>query len=79
MGTDGRLKLVAAEGENLPGNVPEIGNSLNRVRLGSDVPSFMSAWCAEGPTHHVAMGLGHQVLAVRKVATLLGLELRVVS
>jgi L-arabinose isomerase len=78
-GADGRLVLVAAEGENLPGDVPKIGNSLNRVRLGSDVPSFMSAWCAAAPTHHVAMGLGHQVNAIRKVATLLGLELRVVA
>jgi L-arabinose isomerase len=39
----------------------------------------MDAWCAEGPTHHVALGIGHQLSRLRKVATLLGLELAVVD
>ena len=40
---------------------------------------FFDAWCAEGPTHHVALGVGHEVSRVRKVADLLGLELAVVD
>ncbi len=75
---DGRLKLIAAEGENLPGPVPRVGNSLNRVRFGLDVPAFMDAWCALGPTHHVAMGLGHRLGDIRKVACLLNLSLETV-
>jgi L-arabinose isomerase len=39
----------------------------------------MDAWCAEGPTHHVALGVGHRLPAIRKIATLLGLELAVVD
>ena len=78
-GVDGRLRLIAAEGENLPGPVPRVGNSLNRVRFGLDVPAFMDAWCGLGPTHHVAMALGHRLGDIRKVARLLGLDLDVVA
>jgi L-arabinose isomerase len=77
-GGDGRLILIAAEGENLDGPVPAIGNSLNRIRFGLPVPDFMEAWCALGPTHHVAMGLGHRIRDIRKVARLLNLELETV-
>lgn len=77
-GVDGRLKLIAAEGENLPGPVPRVGNSLNRVRFGLDVPAFMDAWCTLGPTHHVAMALGHRLGDIRKVARLLKLDLETV-
>jgi L-arabinose isomerase len=38
----------------------------------------MDAWCAEGATHHVALGVGHRLGRVRMVAALLGLELAVV-
>lgn len=75
LGVDGKLKLLAAEGETLPGPVPAIGNSMSRVRFGLDVREFLEAWCALGPTHHVAMGLGHRLADIRKVAQLLGLTL----
>lgn len=76
---DGRLKLVAAEGESLPGAVPEIGNSQHRIRFSDDLRGWFDAWCATGPTHHVALGLGHALADVEKAAWLLGLELNVVS
>ncbi|MDQ4045637.1 MAG: L-fucose/L-arabinose isomerase family protein [Chloroflexota bacterium] len=75
---DGRLKLVAAEGESLPGPVPRIGNSLHRIRFGGDLRGWFEAWCATGPTHHVALGLGHRRSDIEKAAWLLGLELDVV-
>jgi L-arabinose isomerase len=76
---DGRLKLVAAEGESLPGPVPTIGNSQHRIRFGDDLRGWFEAWCATGPTHHVALSLGHRVADIAKTAWLLGLELDVVS
>jgi L-arabinose isomerase len=79
VGIDGKLKLIAAEGETLPGPVPAIGNSMSRVRFGLGVREFLDAWCALGPTHHVAMGLGHRLGDVRKVAQLLGLTLETVG
>jgi L-arabinose isomerase len=75
---DGRLKLVAAEGESIPGPTFRIGNTNSRIRFASGPRTFFDAWCAEGPTHHVALGVGHQLARVRKVADLLGLELAVV-
>ncbi len=74
-GADGKVRLLAAEGESLPGPVPPIGNSVNRVRFGLPVAEFMEAWCALGPTHHVAMGLGHRLSDIRKLARLMNLEL----
>ncbi len=76
---DGRLKLVGAEGESLAGPVPQIGNSLHRLRFGDDLRGWFDAWCATGPTHHVALGLGHCLPDVEKAAWLLGIELERVS
>jgi L-arabinose isomerase len=76
---DGRLKLVAAEGESIPGPTFRIGNTNSRIRFSAGPTEFFDAWCAEGPTHHVALGVGHQLGRVRKIADLLGLELAVVG
>jgi L-arabinose isomerase len=76
---DGRLKLVAAEGESIPGPTFRIGNTNSRVKFSSGPAAFFDAWCEQGPTHHVALGIGHQLPRIRKVADLLGLELAVVA
>jgi L-arabinose isomerase len=76
---DGMLKLVAAEGESIPGPTFRIGNTNSRIRFSSPPAGFFDAWCAEGPTHHVALGVGHQLSRIRKVADLLGLELAVTN
>jgi L-arabinose isomerase len=76
---DGRLKLIAAEGESIPGPTFRIGNTNSRIRFARGPAPFMDAWCLEGPTHHVALGVGHLLGPIRKVADLLGLELAVVD
>ena len=76
---DGRLKLVAAEGESIPGPTFRIGNTNSRIRFAAGPAAFFESWCAEGPTHHVALGVGHQLSRLRKVADLLGLDLAVVE
>src|SRR5216683_3274179 len=76
---DGELKLLAAEGDSIPGPTFRIGNTNSRIRFSSGPTAFFDAWCAEGPTHHVALGVGHQLSRVRKVADLLGLKLAVVE
>ncbi len=75
---DGRLKLIASEGESIAGPTFRIGNTNSRIRFDSDPAAFMDAWCAEGPTHHVALGVGCQLSRIKKAADLLGLELAVV-
>jgi L-arabinose isomerase len=76
---DGRLKLVAAEGESIEGPTFRIGNTNSRIRFATGPAAFFDAWCAEGPTHHVALGVGHELRRLRMVADLLGLELAVVD
>jgi L-arabinose isomerase len=76
---DGRLKLIAAEGESMAGPTFKIGNTNSRIRFTSGPTAFFDGWCAQGPTHHVALGVGHQLSRVRKIADLLGLELAVVE
>ena len=76
---DGRLKLIAAEGESIAGPTFKIGNTNSRIRFTSGPAAFFDAWCAQGPTHHVALGVGRQLSRVRKIADLLGLELAVVE
>ena len=76
---NGRLKLLAAEGESLPGPRLEIGNTNSRLKFGLDPAEFMDRWSAEGPTHHCALGVGHQVGKIQKLARLLGLELAIIA
>src|ERR671913_33580 len=71
---EGNLKLLAAEGESLPGPTMKIGNTNSRLRFALPPAAFMNAWCEEGPTHHCALGVGHHAGTLRKVARLLGLE-----
>ena len=71
---DGRFKLLAAEGECLPGPTLRIGNTNSRLRFGLGPAEFMTAWCEQAPTHHVALGAGHQASTLGKVARLLGVE-----
>ena len=71
---DGKLKMLAAEGESLPGPTLGIGNTNSRLRFALPPAAFMNAWCEQGPTHHCALGVGHHAGTLRKVARLLGLE-----
>ncbi len=71
---DGRLKMLAAEGESLPGPILRIGNTNSRLRFSLPPAAFMNAWCEQGPTHHCALGIGHRGEVLRKVARLMGLE-----
>ena len=76
---DGRLKFLAAEGESLAGERLKIGNTNSRVRFALEPAPFLNAWCREGPTHHCALGVGHVLGQIEKVAWLLGLELKVIG
>jgi L-arabinose isomerase len=76
---DGRLKMLVAEGESLPGPRLEIGNTNSRLKFALDPAEFMNRWCEQGPTHHCALGVGRQRRKIEKVARLLDLELVVVT
>ena len=71
---DGRLKLLVGEGESVPGATFRIGNTNSRLVFDSKPADFFERWCEQGPTHHVALGVGHVAAEVRNVAKLLGLQ-----
>ena len=71
---DGRLKLIVAEGQSIEGETFRIGNTNTRLTFSLAPAEFFEAWCEHGPTHHVALGVGHVAREVRNVARLLDLE-----
>jgi len=71
----GRLKMICAEGESLPGPILRIGNTNSRLRFSLPPAEFLNRWCAEGPTHHCALGVGHHLGRIRKLSALLGIPL----
>jgi len=71
---EGRLKLIVAEGSSIEGETFRIGNTNSRLRFSLPPADFFEAWCEHGPTHHVALGVGHVAREVRSVARLLDLE-----
>jgi L-arabinose isomerase len=70
---DGQLKLLAAEGESIPGETLQIGNTNSRLKFNLDPAAFMNEWAEEGPTHHCALGVGHQISKIRKLSRLIGI------
>ncbi|MGA2132870.1 MAG: L-fucose/L-arabinose isomerase family protein [Bryobacteraceae bacterium] len=72
---DGQLKLIGAEGESLPGPILRIGNTNSRLRFSLPPAEFVNRWCMEGPTHHCALGTGHQLGRIGKLAGLLQVPL----
>ena len=76
---EGRLKMLAAEGESIPGATLEIGNTNSRLKFKLDPAEFMNQWAEQGPTHHCALGVGHQIDRIKKLARLLELELVVID
>ncbi len=72
---DGRLKMLASQGESIPGETLKIGNTNSRIRFDCGLTPWVNRWCQAGPTHHCALGVGHELPAIRRIASLLNLEL----
>jgi len=70
---DGNLKFMSAQGECIPGPLMRIGNTNSRLKFNLPPAEFVDAWCAEAPTHHCALGIGHVAGTLRKFARLKGL------
>jgi L-arabinose isomerase len=70
----GRLKLLTAEAESVPGPILEIGNTNSRYRFNLGARQFIDAWNAQGPAHHCAIGIGHIATKIEKLGALLGIE-----
>ncbi len=71
---DGKLMLLVAEGESVPGPVLMIGNTNSRYSFSIGAKAFMNAWSKAGPAHHCAIGVGHIADKIEKLASLLGID-----
>jgi L-arabinose isomerase len=71
---DGRLKLLVAEAESVPGPILEIGNTNSRYRFSIGARQFVERWNEQGPAHHCAVGVGHIATRIDKLGRLLGME-----
>jgi L-arabinose isomerase len=70
----GKIKLLVAEGECVPGPILEIGNTNSRYRFPLGARLFVNNWNAHGPAHHCAVGVGHIADKIDKLGRLLGVE-----
>ena len=72
---EGNLKLIAAEGESIPGPILKIGNTNSRLKFKLGPAEFVNTWCQEGPTHHCALGVGHLSKSIAKFGELTGIPM----
>ena len=71
---DGKLQLLVAEGESVPGQILEIGNTNSRYKFSIGARKFVNNWNSHGPAHHCAVGVGHIASKIKKLAQLLGID-----
>lgn len=65
--------LLTAEGQTVPGDVLDIGNTNSRYRFPCGMREFMDRWCKSGPSHHCAVGIGHVAGVIDKFAKITGI------
>jgi L-arabinose isomerase len=71
---DGKIILLVAEAESVPGPILEIGNTNSRYRFPIGARAFVDNWNAHGPAHHCAIGTGHISAKISKLGLLIGVE-----
>lgn len=70
----GRIILLCAEAQSVPGPILEIGNTNSRYRFSCGAREFVNRWNAYGPAHHCAVGVGHLAQKIAKLGTLLEID-----
>ncbi len=73
---DGKLSLLVAEGESVPGPILQIGNTNSRYQFPIGAKNFLNQWSQAGPAHHCAIGVGRVADPIEKLGALLNLHVQ---
>ena len=76
---NGRYKWVVAEGQSMPGRLPQIANTVTRGYFGGNVTAFLKDWSMRGVCHHQSLCVGHIASVMEKLGRALGMPVEVVS
>jgi L-arabinose isomerase len=71
---DGKLMLLVAEAESVPGPILQIGNTNSRYKFSTGARKFVNEWNSHGPAHHCAAGVGHISSKIEKLGALLNMD-----
>lgn len=70
----GKLMLLVAEAESVPGDILQIGNTNSRYKFPIGARNFVDSWNSYGPAHHCAIGVGHISSKIEKLGQLLNMD-----
>ncbi|SDK67342.1 L-arabinose isomerase [Pedobacter sp. ok626] len=70
----GKLMLLVAEAESVPGEILQIGNTNSRYKFPIGARNFVNRWNSYGPAHHCAVGIGHISSKIDKLGQLLNMD-----
>ncbi|MCL1895518.1 MAG: hypothetical protein FWG03_03125 [Clostridiales bacterium] len=73
-GVKDTFKVIYSLAEVVPGDILCIGNPNCRVRVEKPVPQFFDDWCQQGPSHHLALGIGDHSQEIEMFAQAMGFE-----
>ncbi len=71
---NGKLMLLVAEAESVPGPILQIGNTNSRYKFSIGARKFVNDWNSHGPAHHCAVGIGHIHSKIEKLGALLNMD-----
>jgi L-arabinose isomerase len=74
----GQFKFVVAEGESMPGRLPQIANTVTRGYFGPDVAAFLRAWSMSGISHHMSLCVGHIAPMMLKLGKAMNLPVEII-
>lgn len=74
--SNGRLKLISSVGESCPGAIPQTGNTNTKCHFSIPVTEWIEKWCAAGPTHHLALGVGDRTKEIELFAKMANITLK---
>ncbi len=70
----GSLMLLCAEGHSVNGPILQIGNTNSHYAFSIGARQFVETWNSYGPAHHCAVGVTHIASSIKKLGSLLNIQ-----